>query len=215
VGLVVIEFQKIGTVLVGVVSFRTVNTRRSRPWMAKPGKAQKNVAPDGVAANLATARAELLLEGLPAGRQGVEVAENDRVIKAGAKPMIHYSNGRPCLYMQLGPDTVDVPDSSGIDGDEVVSELRRRGRVVLTPVVKLYAREKEMEERLSHFFSCPPDIEAEINALDKAKEDTRAETIEDVILKVIEMEKCAGEGEDLEARLARGIRLDLERLIAK
>jgi len=139
----------------------------------------------------------------------------DRAIKAGAEPIINYANGRPGLYMHLGPDIGDVPDRSGIDLDEVVTELRRRGRVVLTPVMKLYAREEEMEERLSHFAECPPDIEAEMNALDKAKEDTRAETIEDVLLKVIEMEKCAGEGEDLEARLARGVRLDLERLIAK
>ena len=78
--------------------------------------------------------------------------------------------------------------------------------------MKLYAREEEMYERLKQFDECPPEIEAEMVNLDKAKRDTRAESIQDVILKAIEMEKCAGEGEVLEARLARGIRLDLERL---
>lgn len=139
----------------------------------------------------------------------------DRAIEAGAEPIINHANGRPGIYMQLGPDVGDLPDGSGIDGQEIVAELQPRGHVVLTPVLKIYEREKEIEEKLKQLGDATPEIEAELENLDKAKEDTRAKSIEDVLLKVAEIESCAGDGEDADARLARSIRLDLEHLLEK
>jgi hypothetical protein len=82
----------------------------------------------------------------------------------------------------------------------------------MTQISNIFARDRELEKKLAHFADCPPDIAAEFHTLDEAKVDTTAESIEDVILKVIELEKYTGEG--WEARLARSIRFDLERLVA-
>jgi hypothetical protein len=52
-----------------------------------------------------------------------------------------------------------------------------------------------------------------MNTLDEAKVNTRAETVEDILLKVRELEKSGGQGWD--GRMARSIRRNIERLISK
>ena len=82
----------------------------------------------------------------------------------------------------------------------------------MTQISNIFARDRELEKKLAHFADCPPDIAAEIHILDEAKVDTTAESIEDVILKVIDLEKYIAKG--WEARMVRSIRFDLERLVA-